>query len=195
MTRRPSFVSNCEPTPPAPGWSAKGAKLSLFSVFSRKLRSSRGTPETRKRANAASSIGGTASRKQLLAVVLKETLLRNNVPAAWIGIEFFRTMDRSGARTDGIHVRLLVREDQPGLPARLLALERDFRKRLTVIDHQAIEWLQGVSWQFEVPDEDPLADAATASAGDRATAPPRTAQPRARDAREFTYASTAPAPL
>jgi hypothetical protein len=169
--------------------------LSLFSVFSRKLRTARSAPETRKRANASSSIGGTASRKQLLAVVLKETLLRNNVPATWIGIEFFRTMDRSGARTDGIHVRLLVREDQPELPARLLALERDFRKRLTVIDHQAIEWLQGVSWQFEVPQEDPLADAAPAAGEERAKAPVRAAKPRRQDAREFTYASTAPAPL
>lgn len=168
--------------------------LSLLSVFSGKLRPSRSAPETRKRANATSSIGGTASRKQLLAVVLKETLLRNNVPAAWIGIEFFRTMDRTGARTDGIHVRLLVREDQPGLPARLLALERDFRKRLTVIDHQVIEWLQGVSWQFDVPDEEPLADAASAAA--RAQAPQAVdSKPRRQEAREFTYASTAPAPL
>lgn len=169
--------------------------LSLFSAFSRKLRAAPRTPESRKRANATSSIGGTASRKQLLAVVLKETLLRNNVPAAWIGIEFFRTMDRSGARTDGIHVRLLVREGQPELSGRLLALERDFRKRLTVIDHQAIEWLQGVSWQFELPEQDPLADAAPAAAGDPASPPVRDAKGRRQDAREFTYASTAPAPL
>ena len=30
-------------------------------------------------------------------MVLKETLLRNQLPAASVGIEFFRTLDRSGA--------------------------------------------------------------------------------------------------
>ncbi|HEX7890489.1 MAG TPA: hypothetical protein VF522_14095 [Ramlibacter sp.] len=170
--------------------------FNLFAALPGKLRASGSTPDTGKRPNASSSIGGTASRKQLLAVVLKETLLRNKVPATWLGIEFFRTMDRSGTRTDGIHVRLLLREDRPELAALMLVLERDFRRRLTIIDHQAIEWLQGVSWQFDVPEEDPLTEpaGATAAPGQEPPAPSLRAG-RPRQAPEFTYAHTSPAPL
>jgi hypothetical protein len=168
----------------------------LFAALPEKLRASHNAPDTGKRPNASSSIGGTASRKQLLAVVLKETLVRNKVPATWVGIEFFRTMDRSGTRTDGIHVRLLLREDQPELAARMLGLERDFRRRLTIIDHQAIEWLQGVSWQFDVPEEDPLAGPADAMAAPRQQqAAPSLRTRERRPAPEFTYAHTSPAAL
>lgn len=141
-----------------------------------------------------SGIGGTASRKQLLAVVLRETLMRNGVPNGAIGMEFFRTMDRSGSRTDGIHVRLVLRELHDELAGRIVALERDFRKRLTVIDWRAAEWLQGVSWQLELPEEDEAAAAAQAAIATRA---PRLQErrPREQDARGHTYTSTEPAPL
>jgi hypothetical protein len=110
-----------------------------------------------------SGVGGTASRKQMLAVVLRETLLRNTVPSGCVGMEFFRTMDRSGARNDGIHVRLVLRDLHEELAGRIVALERDFRRRLTAIDWRAAEWLQGVSWQMEFPEEHEAADADTAA--------------------------------
>ena len=160
-----------------------------------------------------SGVGGTASRKQMLAIVLRETLLRNTVPSGCVGMEFFRTMDRSGARTDGIHVRLVLRDLHEELAGRIVALERDFRRRLTAIDWRAAEWLQGVSWQLELPEEQEAADAGTAAndpaAARAAGAAIRTrpslagdgpAMSRARNAREedargLTYKSTEPAPL
>ena len=160
-----------------------------------------------------SGVGGTASRKQMLAIVLRETLLRNTVPSGCVGMEFFRTMDRSGARTDGIHVRLVLRDLHDELAGRIVALERDFRRRLTAIDWRAAEWLQGVSWQLELPEEQEAADAGTAAndpaAARAAGAAIRTrpslagdgpAMSRARNAREedargLTYKSTEPAPL
>lgn len=155
-----------------------------------------------------SGMGGTTSRKQMLALVLRETLLRNGVPASWVGMEFFRTMDRAGSRTDGIHVRLVVRDGHPDLPARMLVLERDFRRRVQLIDYRAVEWLQGVSWQFELPEEEEQAAAAwTAPAAERPAAAParveedgpllisRGARARQQDARGLTFASTEPAPL
>ena len=33
-----------------------------------------------------SGVGGTASRKQMLAIVLRETLLRNTVPSGCVGM-------------------------------------------------------------------------------------------------------------
>jgi hypothetical protein len=161
----------------------------------------------------ASGGGGTASRKQLLAIVLRETMLRNAVPSGCLAMEFFRTMDRSGARTDGIHVRLVVRDLHEELAARMVTLERDFRRRVSVIDWQAAEWLQGVSWQLDLPRDDGMPEVAAAAIRPpmetpRASeVPPRQAAndgpvllSRGRDAREQdaqgrTYASTEPAPL
>lgn len=160
-----------------------------------------------------SGVGGTASRKQMLAIVLRETLLRNAVPNGCVGMEFFRTMDRSGARTDGIHVRLVLRDLHDELAGRIVALERDFRRRLTAIDWRAAEWLQGVSWQMEWAEEhEATASAAAADtpaavraagaairtrpslAADAPARPPgRNA--REEDARGLTYRSTEPAPL
>jgi hypothetical protein len=165
--------------------------------------SSLGTP-TRQ---PSSGMGGTTSRKQMLALVLRETLLRNGVPASWVGMEFFRTMDRAGSRTDGIHVRLVVRDGHPDLPARMLVLERDFRRRINLIDYRAVEWLQGVSWQFELPEEEQAAAAWAAPAAVRPVAAPagaeedgpllisRGTRARQQDARGLTFASTEPAPL
>lgn len=160
----------------------------------------------------ASGVGGTASRKQLLAIVLRETLLRNAVPNDSVGMEFFRTMDRSGARTDGIHVRLVLRDLHDELAGRIVALERDFRKRLAAIDWRAAEWLQGVSWQLDLPQDEataPGTDAATHPAMARAAAAAIRSRPlgedaawrgrrsnlREEDAQGRTYNSTEPAPL
>ena len=128
------------------------------------------------------SVGGTASRKQLLAVVLRETLLHGGVPRDWLAMEFFRTMDKAGARSDGIHVRLIVRDGHADLPARMVAIERDFRRRVGLVDYRAGEWLQGVSWQFDLPDDDE---------------PAAVRWPRLRDQSRstHTYASTQPAAL
>jgi len=139
-----------------------------------------------------SGIGGTASRKQMLAVVLRETLLRNNVPNGSVGLEFFRTIDRTGARTDGIHVRLIVRDGHPDLPSCMLALERDFRRRVALIDYRATEWLQGVTWQFELPEEATAPGLAPAAGR---PAPQRSAVPASTRSQGATYAFTEPAPL
>lgn len=182
----------------------------LFTAPTARSSESRGGPESTlvTPAKAApSGMGGTASRKQILALALKETLLRNGVPSSWLGIEFFRTMDRAGARTDGIHVRLLVRDGHPDLPARMLALERDFRRRVTFIDYRAPEWLQGISWQFELPEEAQALDAppagqraipASGSTDGQDDGPlpvSRGTRARQQDSRGLTFASTEPAPL
>jgi hypothetical protein len=175
----------------------EGAILGLFTAPFEGLRKSRSAAKSRDEVPTrlpSSSIGGTASRKQLLAIVLRETLLRNSIPVAWLGIEFFRTTDRSGTRTDGIHVRLMVRDGHPELPRSMVALERDFRRRVGLIDYRAPEWLQGVSWQFELPDED-AAFPGDAVAQDGDAAPDSAPPVRQHHSYGHTFTSTEPAPL
>lgn len=163
--------------------------LGVFRALRGRPEDASGAPSRSSRMSTQdpSSAGGTASRKQMLALVLRETLRHNDVPREWLGMEFFRTMDRSGARTDGIHVRLVVRDGHPALPARMVALERDFRRRVSLIDYRASSWLQGVSWQFDLAEADEPAPS---------PAPVRV-RPNLQEQRfaVHTYAATAPAQL
>jgi hypothetical protein len=90
-----------------------------------------------------------AVRKDLLKLVLRETLTRNGIPQAWIGSDTLRT--NSPRREPGVHVRFVVRVWELRLMECGPALEREFLQRLLALDPQASDWLMGFSWQFSLP--------------------------------------------
>jgi len=89
-------------------------------------------------------------RKDLLKVVLREVLLRNGIPQAWLAADMLRTT--SPRREQGLHVRFLVRHWEPRLVLHGPALEQEFAHRLVLMDPLATEWLMGFSWQFALED-------------------------------------------
>jgi hypothetical protein len=90
-------------------------------------------------------------RKDLLKAAMRETLLRNGIPEAWLGADLLRT--NSPARKEqGVHVRFLVRHWDPRLVQHAVALEQDFYQRLLALDPLAANWLMGFSWQFAMSD-------------------------------------------
>lgn len=116
-----------------------------------------------------------AIRKDLLKVVLRETLMRNGIPASWIGADLLRST--SPKRNEpGIHVRLLIRHWDPRLMMCGVAFEQNFYKRLVAMDPLAANWLMGVSWQYTMDDlsqcpQLPHPGSWTAQAPDPAQAP------------------------
>ena len=92
-----------------------------------------------------------AVRKELLKVVLRETLQRNGIPESWLSADLLRT-NSARQREQGIHVRMLVRQWEPRLMLHGVALEQEFQKRLLTLDPLAINWLMGFSWQFALSD-------------------------------------------
>lgn len=57
----------------------------MFRLFTAPSEQPRRAPDTHAPTEAPSTVGGTASRKQMLAVVLKETLIRSGVPPSrWL---------------------------------------------------------------------------------------------------------------
>jgi hypothetical protein len=106
--------------------------------------------------NSQSSQSATNSthgiRKDLLRMVLRETLTRNGIPVAWVGADMLRTTGRAG-RDAGIHVRLLMHHWDPRLLVHGVAFEQNFCKRVVAMDPLATNWLMGVSWQYAMEDQ------------------------------------------
>jgi len=89
-------------------------------------------------------------RKDLLKLVLRETLTRNGIPQVWVAADMLRTT--SPKREQGIHMRFILRVWEPRLLVSGPALEHEFLQRLLLLDPLANNWLMGFSWQFSLPD-------------------------------------------
>jgi hypothetical protein len=90
-------------------------------------------------------------RKDLLRLVLRETLTRNGIPPTWISADMLRTTS-AARREPGLHVRFLVRHWDPRLLQHAVAFEAEFTGRLQLLDPAAGSWLMGFSWQFALED-------------------------------------------
>lgn len=144
-----------------------------------KARNSRSAPSTQFDSQHTQAGSNSQSvRKDLLKVVLRETLTRNGIPPTWLSADMLRTS--SAARRDtGLHVRFLVRHWEPRLMLHAVAFEQEFFERLTLLDPLANNWLMGFSWQFTMPDKSacpPLPHPATWTAPVTPTAPAPLAQ-------------------
>lgn len=91
------------------------------------------------------------TRRELLRVVLRDTLNRHGIPSAWIAAELLTTTSRSGER--GLHWRLRIKHWDPRLPLHAVALQNALIKRVMTFDPVASTWLSGISWQYALDDE------------------------------------------
>lgn len=89
-----------------------------------------------------------AGRREMLRLVLRDTLNRTGIPTSWIGADLLAAVSRG--RDPGIHVRLLLKHWDPRLMLHGVAFEKAFRKRLLAMEPEADRWLLGFSWQFSL---------------------------------------------
>jgi hypothetical protein len=86
--------------------------------------------------------------RELLRLVLRETLRHTGIPGDWVAIDPLG-MKRPD-RGSGVHVRLVIRHWDERFLRYLCAFQQDFTTRLQSFDPAASQWLLGVSWQFEL---------------------------------------------
>jgi len=125
-----------------------------MSLLSRFFRASHKAPVVSQPLPPATSIGigGSTSgvRRELLRVVLRDTLSRHGIPVHWVDCEMLTTTRRDGEA--GMHMRLLLRHWEPRLLQYAMALQQNVQQDLMQFDPMAQQWLRGISWQFELPD-------------------------------------------
>ena len=92
-----------------------------------------------------------AGHRELLRLVLRDTLNRTGIPTSWLGADLLAATSRG--REPGIHVRLSLKHWDPRLMLHGIAFENAFRKRLLTLDPLAEHWLLGISWQFSLTDD------------------------------------------
>jgi hypothetical protein len=138
--------------------------MSLFSGFGFGRRPRSDAPPLSQLGPAPSQLGPppsqlgssgsqSRSRRELLRVVLRDTLYRHGIPAAWFDAEVLVSTSRTGER--GIHWRLVVKNPDARLLTYAVALQTALIKRLTTFDPLASSWLTGLSWQYALPDDAP----------------------------------------
>lgn len=92
----------------------------------------------------------SATRRELLRVVLRDTLVKHGIPSSWVQPEML--VSTGGGREPGMHMRLLIKHWDPRLLAHGVAFERSFTHRVELFDPLSPHWLTGVSWQFALDD-------------------------------------------
>ncbi len=102
--------------------------------------------------SAIASPTQSAARRELLRVVLRDTMMRHGIPGAWMNSEVLASTSRNGAAR-GVHWRLVIVHWDPRLLQHGVAFQQSLIKRVTTFDPMVSGWLTGISWQFALPDE------------------------------------------
>lgn len=88
-----------------------------------------------------------APRRELVQVVLRDTMRRHGVPSDWIDCRILSVVSRSAMT--GMHVHLIVRQGHDRLLTYIPAFQSSFISAIQKFEPKVQEWLLSLSWQFE----------------------------------------------
>jgi hypothetical protein len=99
---------------------------------------------------AATSLEKTKSRnaprRDLVRLVLRETLRKHGIPSDWIDCRVLSVLTRQ--HKSGMHVQLIVRKADQQLLPYIHAFQESFWEQILRMDPQARDWLFSVGWEF-----------------------------------------------
>jgi hypothetical protein len=88
-----------------------------------------------------------APRRELVQVVLRDTMRNHGIPSDWIDCRILSVVSRSAL--SGMHVHFIVRHGQSRLLTYAPAFQSSFQAAIEKFDPRAAEWLFSLSWQFK----------------------------------------------
>jgi hypothetical protein len=87
-----------------------------------------------------------APRRELVQVVLRDSMRRHGIPSAWIDCRILSVVTRS--QRTGMHVQFIVRDGIDRLLTYVPAFQTSFMEEIARFDPRVDDWLFSVSWQF-----------------------------------------------
>jgi hypothetical protein len=145
-----------------------GSEKSTSNSASTANHSKLGFPSSQTSTNSVES--PQAVRKELLRLVLRETLKYNGFPGTWVTADAL--VATSSRRESGIHVRLVIKHWDARFPQYAVAFQHNFESRLLTLDPLAGNWLMGISWQYDLPMDAQWPDLPAPGSWSEAVAPP-----------------------
>jgi hypothetical protein len=88
-----------------------------------------------------------APRRELVHVVLRDTMRKHGIPSDWIDCRILTVVTRQG--TPGLHVQFIVLQGEDRLLDYVHAFQNSFWIEIERYEAKVREWLLSVSWQFE----------------------------------------------
>lgn len=87
-----------------------------------------------------------APRRELVHVVLRDSMRRHGIPSAWIECRILSVVTRS--QRAGMHVQFIVRDGVDRLLTYVPAFQTSFLEEIARFDPRMDDWLFSLSWQF-----------------------------------------------
>lgn len=88
----------------------------------------------------------TAPRRELVQVVLRQTMRKHGIPSDWLDCRILSVVKRK--HKPGMHVQFLVRQGDEQLLQYLHAFQESFWEEIEKFEPQARQWLFSVGWEF-----------------------------------------------
>jgi hypothetical protein len=120
--------------------------------------------------SSESSTSPNAPRRELVKVVLRDTMRKHAIPSNWIDCRTFSVITRQ--HTPGMHVQFIVRDGEERLLDYVHAFQDSFWEEIEKFEPQARQWLFSLSWQFEGVPVHGIASMPTEWGNDGDTQPP-----------------------
>jgi hypothetical protein len=88
-----------------------------------------------------------APRRELVQVVLRDTMRKHGIPSDWIEGRMLSSVSRSGRQ--GLHVNFVVKQAHDRLLAYVFAFQDSFERELARYEPRARDWLLSIGWEFQ----------------------------------------------
>ncbi len=98
----------------------------------------------------------TATRGQLVQVVMRDLVRKSGIPPAWIQCQIQVVSSRKRGR--GIFVRLVVKQWDQRLMKYAFAFQKALLTDIVQVEPKAAAWLHGIAWQLEVASTCPVTE-------------------------------------
>ena len=88
-----------------------------------------------------------APRRELVQVVLRETMRQHGIPSDWIDCRILSVVSRR--KTSGMHVHFVMRDGHDRLLTYIPAFQSSFKAAIEKFEPRASDWLLSLSWQLD----------------------------------------------